>query len=85
MSVTIDIRCDECVKDLQYTGNCEDYYISIDSQTKLPWFAREGMRGGAVTGMAIEPVIPKQMTFCDLKCLRAWISKIPEDARRVRV
>ncbi len=73
MGKTVEIVCDKCGKDLSYTSNCEDYYLVVNSCSKSPWYHQQGMRGGAVTSMAISPPIDRPHYFCDLRCLEEWI------------
>lgn len=69
-----DIKCDWCDKDITYTGNCDDYRLVLQSESKTPWYVREGMEGGAVTAMAIEPELTRPHYFCNLHCLQVWAS-----------
>lgn len=62
---TTEIKCDQCAKDLTYTGNCEDYYLTLHSSSKAS-------RGGCVTLMAIRPPIGRAHHFCGLSCLDKW-------------
>ena len=74
MGRTEQIICDSqhCQKDLTYTGNCEDYRLVLRSQSKTPWYVREGRSGGAVTAMAITPPVARPYYFCGLECLKQW-------------
>lgn len=66
------VICDACGEDLTYTGNCEDYYLVVTSASKQPWYLRDGLRGGAVTSMAIRPPVEQERDFCGLACLDLW-------------
>lgn len=72
MSETRKIICDECLSDLTYTGNCEDYYLVLTVGSKAPWFAAEGHSGGFLTAMAIRKPIDGTRHFCDLKCMDGY-------------
>lgn len=65
---TTTILCDSCGNDLTYTGNCEDYYLTLASASK--W-----QRGGSVTLMAISPPTDRDYTFCGLTCLDLWTAR----------
>lgn len=75
MTETSQVVCDACGNDLTYTGNSEDYYLVLSSASKLPWYLREGERGGFVTDMAIAPPMAKTGHFCGHKCLEDWIER----------
>lgn len=72
---TNEIKCDECGRDLTYTGNCEDYYLVLSSGSKAPWYAKDGSRGGFVTAMAIYPPVDRTYHFCGLDCMDSWRDK----------
>ena len=65
---TTTIICDSCGKDLTFTGNCEDYYLTVASASK--W-----KRGNFVTLMAISPPLDREHTFCGLSCLDLWTAR----------
>ena len=73
MSENREILCDSCKKDLTYTNNCVDYRLVLSSQSKSPWFTKDGGTVGAVTAMHIEPPIKGDKHFCSLVCLREWL------------
>ena len=75
MGRDIKVTCDQCEHDLTYTGNCEDWRLVLTYEAQTPWYVREGMRGGAVTAMAIAPPVDRTYTFCDLGCLAAWLAR----------
>lgn len=77
-----EIKCDQCGKDLTYTGNCEDYFLVLGNQTKAPWFAKTGERGGALTCMAIRPPVDRTYRFCGLVCLDTWRDVAREKAAK---
>lgn len=77
---TTEIKCDACSYDLQYTGNCEDWSLVLGSQAKKPWYMREGLRGGAVTSMALRPPVDRTYHFCGLGCLAKWMIDQHPDA-----
>lgn len=62
---TTEIKCDKCGKDLTYTGNCEDYYLTLGSAPKVG-------RGNFRTLMAVTPPIDREHHFCNLACLDKW-------------
>lgn len=72
MAETTEIKCDQCGKDLTYTGNCQDYYLVLGSASKAPWFLKDGERGGVLTSMAIRPPVSRTHHFCGFGCLDAW-------------
>lgn len=65
MGKTLEITCDGCGDDIAYTGNCVDYRLVLTSEAKAPWYAREGLEGGAVTAMYISRPISRDHTFCN--------------------
>ena len=79
------ISCDKCAKDLTYTGNCQDYYLVLTYGSKAAWYEKEGLRGGAVTAMALSPPVSRTYHFCDLNCLDKWrdVERV-KNARRKR-
>ena len=73
MSERTEIVCDACGEDVQYTGNAEGYRLVLGNQSRAPWFVRDGLRGGAVTSMAVQPPIDRAHHFCGLPCLAFWM------------
>lgn len=69
MGDTRTITCDGCGIDLTYTGNSVDYRLRLTSETK-----GHPHDGGAVTDMMIYPAIERDQIFCDLRCLRRWVT-----------
>lgn len=67
MSERRAIFCDQCMSDITYTSNCEDWRILLMSQGKQSV-------GGVVTSMAIRPPISEALHFCCLVCLKAYVS-----------
>lgn len=65
----LEITCDNCGKDLTYTGNCEDYYLSLDNVSK-----RREPGTQVVTMMGISPPIQRSMDFCGVECLLEKLS-----------
>lgn len=72
---TTEIKCDNCEADVTYTGNSVDYRIVLGSESKSPWYEREGKSGGAVTDMMIYDPFPKTRHFCSTTCLAVWVAK----------
>lgn len=66
MVETNKIECDECSRNLTYTGNCEDYYIVLGNASK------SSRNAGIVTLMAISPPLKRTHHFCGLTCLDQW-------------
>lgn len=75
MGKTLEITCDGCGDDIAYTGNCVDYRLVLTSEAKAPWYAREGLEGGAVTAMYISRPISRDHTFCNMVCLDYWSAR----------
>jgi hypothetical protein len=67
MGTTTTTLCDGCSRDLTYTGNCEDYYLTLAPTSK-----RHFPGAGSVTLMAIYPPLDRTHTFCGLECLTYW-------------
>ena len=78
MSKTVEIKCDQCGRDLSATGNCIDYRLALLNQ-EIP------TQGGANTLMMSYPALDQDSYFCGTRCLKAWISanlkkvEMPED------
>lgn len=71
MPIETKITCDACNKDLTYTGNCEDYRISVKNE-HIP--SRRDM--AAVTLMAISPPLKGNMYFCGVSCIKKYFLEI---------
>ncbi len=67
MPRALTITCDHCGRDLTTTGNCEDYRVRLVSEGIPP---RSG--GGAVTLMAVSPLFPHDLYFCNGRCFWKW-------------
>ena len=63
-----EVRCDSCDRDLTYTGNCEDYCISLSNESIRS-------KDGVVTLMVMEPPLKSNAHFCGVGCLKTWINK----------
>lgn len=76
MTTKQEIRCDGCDEvDINYTSNCEGWFLQLSSVSKSPWYVKEGLRGGAVTSMAFESPLDGTKHFCSVNCLRVWLSR----------
>lgn len=64
------ITCDGCGKDLTTTGNSVDYRLALVNEA-IP------SGGGAVTDMMVYPPIERNVHFCGMRCLKAWLSAPP--------
>jgi hypothetical protein len=64
----LKITCDFCSRDLTYTGNCIDWYLSLKNEQMMTL-------GNVLTCAMIYPKIDKDAHFCGLDCLKKWISK----------
>ena len=69
------ITCDyqKCGKDITYTGNVVGYRLVLASESKSPWYEKEGKQGGVVTDMMIYPPIKRNHYYCNLRCLEGWV------------
>ena len=67
MPKTVEIKCDQCGRDLSATENCVDYRLALLNQ-EIP------SRGGAVTSMMRYPPLDQDAYFCGTRCLKAWVS-----------
>lgn len=65
----IEIRCDQCAADLTYTGNAEDWRLSLAPQ------AKDSFRAGAVTTVAMARHLDREHHFCSIGCLAAWMAE----------
>ncbi len=70
MSTKFEVKCDLCQKDLTDTGNCDAWLISVRNE-RIP------SKGGIVTLMNLEPLLPFGMDFCSVECLKGWFQKKP--------
>jgi hypothetical protein len=66
------VKCDGCERDLTSTGNSVDYRLVLESESIPPWYREEGLSGGVVTDMLIDPPIDRAHHFCSLGCLDKW-------------
>jgi hypothetical protein len=68
MPKTIKIICDQCKRDITYTGNCEDYKLVLSNES-IP----HNPECSAVTCMASYPHIDHDVYFCNARCLKDWV------------
>lgn len=71
MSQKIEIRCDQCDKDLTYTTNSIDWRLALTNEAKA---IKPGIQ--VVTDMMIYPAIKHNSHFCGLNCLQKWINDL---------
>lgn len=65
---TEKVVCDDCGEDLSTTTNSVDYRLLLKSESK------PGYGSGFYTDMLITPAIDRPHHFCDLSCLRRWMT-----------
>lgn len=68
MTTTMSITCDTCENDITYTGNCEEWRLSLKAEPVGP----PPGASGAVTAMHVPRPIARDMHFCGIRCLAAW-------------
>ena len=71
MGVTTKYLCDNCGRDLTYTGNSVDYRTVLSYESKAPWYIEKGEMGG--TDMMILPYPETKKCFCGKRCLTEWL------------
>lgn len=77
------ITCDHCGEDITVTGNCEDYRLVLESESRTPWYVLEGKTGGFVTAMAMQPPISRPHHFCGFRCLKEWaVAGVADDGSK---
>ncbi len=71
MTREIKVICDNCERDITYTGNSIDYRLNLKDERK-PVYPGSNM----VTDMMIYPSLKDgEKNFCGLGCLKVWINK----------
>ena len=68
MSKTVEITCDACANDLTTSSNMVDYRLALVNES-VP------SESGCVTAMVVYPAINRNVHFCGVDCLRAWLDK----------
>lgn len=68
MSSSTTVTCDGCKKEIGPTHYASEFYLTL-SPTRRP---HDG--SGSSFAMYIEPPIDRDLHFCHLKCLSAWIN-----------
>ncbi len=69
------VLCDGCGADITDTGNSVDYRLVLRSESKMPWYVRQGLDSGMVTDMHIPDPLPSNKHFCGLRCLHRWVNE----------
>lgn len=69
MTFKTTYTCDQCDKDLTYTGNCVDYRIGVYAEN-IP------TRSCSVTLMNIEPPFDHDIHFCGVVCMKEYFMKM---------
>lgn len=63
------ILCSHCHKDLTTTQNAEDWRIALVNER----FTHEG--SGAMTDLAVAPILDQEHRFCSKHCLNCWVQE----------
>jgi hypothetical protein len=75
----VEVKCDQCSRDLTTTHNIEDWRLVLKSEAKMPYYVAEGSSTSPVTLMGIKPPVDRTHHFCGLRCLANWMhDKHPE-------
>jgi hypothetical protein len=70
MTENTKITCDNCNKDLTYTGNCIDYRLKLMDEIIPP-------KSSTVTAMMMYPSLKDgSKHFCGIGCLKVWIHNL---------
>lgn len=67
--IIVEIKCDNCDKDISETINYIDYRLHLSDQ-------RISAKDGPVTSMLIYPNLKRDCHFCNLRCLKEWINNL---------
>lgn len=65
----VEIFCDNCERDITYTGNSVDWRVSLVNERIPP-------NDGCVTDMHIYPILDEDMHFCSHMCLVDGVNNI---------
>lgn len=82
MASKTEIICDQCGKDLTYTGYSAEYRLVLGSEPLAPWFMKDHADGGALKMMSLPRPVDRTYHFCKLKCMDAWRDAAREKARK---
>lgn len=66
MTEVREVYCDNCTKDLRFTGYNSEYRLALVPQPM-------GHRGGTVFSMNVPCFIQNDKHFCSIKCLKEWL------------
>ena len=75
MGRKLEITCDVCGKDITASSNSVDWRIAIKNES-IP------SRGGVVTDVYIGPIFDRDLYFCSLRCIDAWMRDAVGGVRR---